>query len=186
MSETKKTRIRNGALAIVFVVCIVGGFACFFKAVALRSFVSIGFVLLGCGCFVAAGVICAVPLAHLFSLPFGRLFFPEERYRRALPPYSRAEAMVQRHEYQTAMAYYRKLAGEYPDEVEPYVGMIEIAVRHLHDLDLAHQVYREGMSSLKKIDQQAVLARMYRAIRSRAEPGAEWGQGKKIPMERGK
>ena len=169
--------------AVLFVFFTLGGLASFAKALALRSAGSTGYVLLGCGCFLVAGVTGVISLSVLFSRPFGSLFYPEETYDHPLPPYSRAEALVQRHEYVEAMKVYRALAEEYPEEVQPFVGMIEIAVRHLNDLELAYRIHREGMAKLKNHKQQALLGRMYRAIRSYAESSDEWKQRKKISMD---
>jgi len=65
------------------------------------------------------------------------------------------------------MAGFEKIAEEHPDEVKPYIEMIDIAIVNLKDPDRANAIYQRGLSLLSKEDDKAVLARMYGAMRTR-------------------
>lgn len=75
--------------------------------------------------------------------------------------------------YEEAMAGFEKITEEYPDEVQPYVEMIDMAIVKLKDPERAHAIYQRGVSRLKKDEDKEALARMYGAIRTRlnARPG---------------
>ncbi len=61
------------------------------------------------------------------------------------------------------------IADEYPDEVKPYIEMIDIAIMDMQDADRANEIYRRGISLLKAQEDKESLASMYSAIRSRLE-----------------
>ncbi len=65
------------------------------------------------------------------------------------------------------MAGFEKIAETYPDEVQPYIHMIDIAIVNLKDPDRANAIYRRGISSLRRDEAKGELARMYSAIRTR-------------------
>lgn len=136
--------------------------------------------IFGCLFMVIGALILAFPLAHFLALPWGSLFFSESRYDRPLPMYSRAESLAKKGRYEEAMAFYEEIAEQYPDEVKPYIDMIDLAVVHLADGKRAQRIYREGMSRLADVDARATLQRMYRAIRSRMDQNPAWGHGRNI------
>ena len=141
-----------------------------------------GFGVVGIALFLGAGILLAFPIASMFANPWGGMFFPEDRLKRAPPLYSLAEAKVRKMQFEDAMATYEQIAEEYPEEVKPYIDMIDIAVVHLKDAERADQIYRRGIDRLRNPDDLDVLARMYRGIRSRIESGPEWGLSRTISM----
>jgi len=143
---------------------------------------ALGFGLLGIALFLVAGILVAFPIAAMFANPWGGMFYPEDRLKRAPPLYSLAETKVRKMQYEDAMALYEQIAEDYPEEVKPYVDMIDIAIVHLKDAKRAEQIYCRGIDRLHNRDDQDVLARMYRGIRSRIESGPEWGLSRTISM----
>ncbi len=69
--------------------------------------------------------------------------------------------------YEEAIAGFERIAQDYPDEVKPYIEMIDIAIVNLKDPERANALYRRGILFLKKNEDKEVLARMYGAIRTR-------------------
>lgn len=86
------------------------------------------------------------------------------------PLYSFAESRAMEGKYQEAEQEYEKIIREFPDEVRPHIGLIEIAVIRLHDGDLADRLYERGLQCLKGRARQELLTRRYREIRTRLKP----------------
>lgn len=181
MREDVVHLIREILRYLAAVALAIGGAAALANATDgyVRAF---GFGVIGIAQFLAAGVLVAFPLAGMFAKPWGGMFFPEDRYTRPLPLYSLAEAKVRKMQFEDAMATYEQIAEDYPEEVKPYIDMIDIAIVHLKDAKRAEQIYRLGIDRLRNSDDQDVLARMYRGIRSRIESGPAWGQSRTIAM----
>lgn len=123
--------------------------------------------LLGFACFIVATVILAFPLARLMAEPAGGLFYPGRRLDRPLPMYSIPESKRTQGLYEESIAGFERIAEEYPDEVKPYLEMIDISIRNLKDADRARDIFARGMSLLEKEEDRDVLEGMYVAIASR-------------------
>lgn len=82
---------------------------------------------------IMGSIIIAFPLAELIAEPTGNLFWPSDRFDRPQPAYSIPQSKRARGLYEEAMAGFEKLAEEHPQEVQPYVEMIDIAIVNLHD-----------------------------------------------------
>jgi hypothetical protein len=84
--------------------------------------------------------------------------------------------------YEEALAGYEAIAENYPDEVQPYLEMIDILLVDLNDPDRAHGVYQRGYLRLRKEEDREALARVYCAMRTRTdrEPAA----GRRTPIQR--
>jgi len=116
---------------------------------------------------VAGAIILASPLTRLLAEPAGSLFYPVRRFDRPQPMYSIPQSKRAKGLYEEAMAGFEKIAETYPDEVQPYIHMIDIAIVNLKDPDRANAIYQRGFSTLKQNDAKGELARMYSAIRTR-------------------
>jgi len=123
--------------------------------------------LLGCACILIGAIILAFPLACLIAEPLGNLFYPGERFNRPLPMYGIPQAKRAKGLYEEAIAGFEKIAEDYPNEVKPYIEMIDIAIRDLKDARRAGAIYHRGIAALKKEEDRANLTRMYGAIQSR-------------------
>lgn len=123
--------------------------------------------LFGCAGVILGSVILAFPLASLIAEPVGSLFYPGRRSSRPSPMYGIPESKRARGLYEEAMTGFEKISEEYPDEVKPFIEMIDISIVNLKDPERANAIYRHGAAVLKKREDQEALARMYSAIRSR-------------------
>ena len=124
-------------------------------------------LLFGMAFLVTGALVIATPLARLVAEPAGNLFYPNERFRRPLPMYGIPQSLRAKGRYEEAMAGFEKLAADYPDEVQPYVEMLELAIRDLEDPRRAARIYRQGLSALKSPAARETLERLYSGIRTR-------------------
>jgi hypothetical protein len=118
---------------------------------------------------VIGAVIVAGPLARLLAYPAGWVYFPEKRFSCPPPMYSLQESKRAKGRYEEAMAGFAQIAEDYPDEVEPHIHMIDIAIVNLRDGERANQIFQHGIAVLKSEEDKETLARMYRAIRTRLD-----------------
>jgi len=123
---------------------------------------------------IMGAIILAFPLAALIAEPTGNLFWPSEKYDRPQPQYSIPQSKRARGLYEEAMDGFEKIAEEHPQETQPYVEMIDIAIVNLHDPVRAKAIFHHGIDVLKKDEDRETLARMYRAIETRlnSRPGS--------------
>ena len=128
---------------------------------------NIGGAFIGCAAFIMGAVIVAAPLAELIAEPAGNLFWPSARYDRPQPAYSIPQSKRARGLYEEAMAGFEEIAGEHPQEVQPYVEMIDIAIVNLHGPERAKAILQRGFFILKKDEDREALVRMYCAITTR-------------------
>ena len=173
---------------LIVVIASLIGLGCWFfylafVSVEMGSYIAVGYLVVGVAFFLLTSIIAAFPLSRAFSMPFGSLFFPEARFDRPQPPYSRAEAALKRGDPQGAIALYRELAETYPEEVQPYIGMMNIAAHDLGDRELTKKFYRMGMRLLEDMESQKVLNKMYRANMSRLAEPPVWGEGKTVHFD---
>lgn len=127
----------------------------------------IAFVLIGFVPIIVGAIIVAFPLAGLIAEPTGNLFWPSARYDRPQPAYSIPQSKRARGLYEEAMDGFEKIAEEYPQEIQPYIEMIDVAILNFHDPERAEAIFQRGVSILKKEEDRETLARMYGAIRTR-------------------
>jgi len=143
------------------------GFGWFLLATGTGGYGAVPQLFFGMACFLVAATIIAGPIARLIAQPAGNLFYPEDHFDHPQPMYGIPEAKRKRGLYEEAMAGFEKIAEEYPNEIKPYVEMIDIAIVDLKDAGRANAIYRRGVSALKNAADKEILARMYSAIRTR-------------------
>jgi len=124
-------------------------------------------VLLGCGGLILGAVIIAFPLAGLFAEPSGNLYYPMKHIARPQPIYSIPESKRAKGEYEEAIAGFEQIAESFPQELKPYVAMIDIAIVDLKNPERAGEIFKRGITALKKDADRRALWRMYTAIGSR-------------------
>jgi len=158
------------ALRIPFVV-IIFGFGWFVLARAARGdygdWAAIVPALFGMLCFLIAAVIMAPQIARLLAEPAGKIFYSGERFAHPQPMYGIPESKRKSGHYQEAFDGFQKIAGEYPQEVKPYLEMINIAIVDMKNKKLADSVFHQGIATLDEKEARDTLAQMYKAISSR-------------------
>ncbi len=115
----------------------------------------------------AGGIILARPFASLLAEPFGKLFWSGERFDRPQPMYGIPQSKRAKGLYEESMAGFAKIAKDYPNEVQPYIEMIDIAIINLKNPERANRIFQDGISALSKDEDKEALAKVYSAIRTR-------------------
>ncbi len=140
----------------------------------------VGSMLLGFLFFLVAATAIAGPVARLLAEPTGGLLWPRRYYDKPQPIYSIPQSKRIKGEPEEAIAGFAKIAAEHPDEIRPYLEMIDIALTDLRDPDRANAIYQHGISALKKPEARDHLARVYADTRERMAPAPT----RHIPMPR--
>ncbi len=125
-----------------------------------------GQILFGMACFVTFAFIIAPPMARLFAEPAGSLYYPDLPAGRPDPEYSIPESLKESGLFEEAISEYEKIAGEHPEEIKPYIQMIDIAVVNLQDLERAGAILKTGLSVLQKHEDRDLLKIMYKTVTS--------------------
>jgi hypothetical protein len=127
-------------------------------------------LLAAMGLFLAAALLLARPLAALVGESAGGYLYPDRPLERPMPPYGIPEALRKRGEYAEALAQYRAIAAQYPQELRAYVEMIDLAIVDLRDRNLALAVLQQGLDALERQDDREALLRLHAGISSRLDP----------------
>ena len=173
MNDETKTGLRLAAAVLFFGL----GVWLLIRAPGAASLIVVAVVLMGAfAMWLVAAVLMAPTVAGWLAAPWGGLFFPSARNEKPPPHYSLAEAKMQRDDFEGALADYVKITLNYPGEVRPYCDMVDIVLRHLDDPERAEVIYRKGMETLEDQEAKEVLARHFRAAKSRAAARPDWGQ----------
>ncbi|MFH2218493.1 MAG: hypothetical protein ABII68_02385 [Pseudomonadota bacterium] len=114
-------------------------------------------------CFVTFAVIIAGPIAHLIAEPAGALYYPEKSSAKSPVDYDVPKSLKERGLYEDAWKEYEKIAAEHPEEVKPYIEMIDIAVINFKDDKRAEAVFLKGLSMLQDSEDRDLLKAMFEA-----------------------
>ena len=129
-------------------------------------------LLLGMALIVIAAIIIAPSLARLFAERSGNLFYPSMRFDGPQPMYSIPESRRKKGLTQEAFDGFLAISREHPQELKPYIEMIDIAIMDMRSADLAESTLHHGLQTLDSEQARGSLSRMYKAISSRLETSA--------------
>ena len=118
------------------------------------------------------GVVCLLigvfsigkPLAGLFAEPSGSLFNPDDPTGSTLPMYSVPKAKFKKGQYEEAFLEYQKIAEEFPDEVKPYLEMMNIAGYNFKNREQVEEIYRVALVTIKDDKKREMIERTYHEI----------------------
>jgi predicted negative regulator of RcsB-dependent stress response len=116
------------------------------------------------GPFIA--VLYGVVLFLLFGVSFiqrvgkqaSQLYMPGDENFQVPPQYSVAEARVKEGKYREAVAEYRQVIEKFPADVYAHVRISELAIEHLHDLELAETELLAAQAKAVQEDAVALTA----------------------------
>jgi hypothetical protein len=162
--EILVTLARRAALAI-----LVFGLGWLLLATAEDGWGAVPQLLLGIALFVMAAIIIAPSLARLLAEPSGNLFYPSMRFDGPQPMYSIPESKRKSGFPQEAFDGFHAISQEHPQELKPYIEMIDIAIMDMKSGDLALSTFRHGLQTLTDEQAKDSLSRMYKAISSRLD-----------------
>ncbi len=115
-------------------------------------------------CLLIGGFILGPPIARLISQPVGGLFHPDNATGIPPPQYSMAKAKRSKGLFEEAFDEYRKISDQYPEEIKPYLEMIDIAILHLKDRKRAERIYEKALVNLKDKPNIEMIKRSYEEI----------------------
>jgi tetratricopeptide (TPR) repeat protein len=96
--------------------------------------------------------------------------------------YSIPAAQARKGEYEIAIRSYEAIIRKYPDELEPYLRLIEICIVNLADRARAEEIYVRGLRTLKKEASRNILREMYSATLTRLKDAP--AEPRRIPLPR--
>jgi len=140
--------------------CFYGAFSLFLRPDG-NIVEGFGFGLMGASLLVLGATIIAIPVARLIAEPAGNLFLPSSRWKYPLPIYSRPRAFRARKNYGKAFEAFNELSREYPQELSPYLEMLEIAVKNLGNTEVGQDVYNRGVKNLRNSKHRKRLTRLH-------------------------
>lgn len=126
-------------------------------------------MLLGFAFFLVAAILLSGPAARLLAEPMGSLFWPRRYYDRPQPMYGIPQSRRAKGQLEEALAEYEKIAAAHPDEVRPWLDMIDLAIHDLQDAARAQALFERGVAALKNPDDRDLLAKTYAEIRTRLD-----------------
>ncbi len=161
-----------------------------FKEFGIRLLVALGCMVIGifAGAVIGGvfGLLAALPfiflgafvvapsMATIFAQPFSSILYPSRTLEMPEPMYGIPQSWRARGQYEEAIKGYEKIAADYPDEVKPYVEMVNIAILDLHDVERAKTFLNRGMVLLKDETAKNILRESYNAVITRMEVKPEW------------
>ena len=126
-------------------------------------------MLLGFLLFLVAAILVSGPLARGLAEPTGNLFWPRRYYDKPQPMYGIPQSRRAKGQLEEALAEYEKIAAAHPDEIRPFVEMIDLAIHDLRDADRANAIFQNGLARLAKADDKDRLAQAYAETRTRLD-----------------
>ncbi|MDX1680145.1 MAG: hypothetical protein R3242_05370 [Akkermansiaceae bacterium] len=145
--------------------CLVTSYIIFPMAAGLPIHLAVFVLLLALGLLILAAVMLAPPIARgLVEWAYDRLTY-SEKYRHAPPMYGRPQSLRKSRRYEEAMKAYEEIAEDYPDELKPYLEMIDIALSDLKDPDRAELIYRRGVLEFEDAEDRKRLAQRLSGLR---------------------
>jgi len=127
---------------------------------------------------VPVSIFIGIKVAPYFGDILGGLFvgliYPNRYFDRPQPMYSIPAAKRAKGLYEEAIIGYLQLAVDYPDELQPYIEVINIAIVDLRDEERARFFLQKGLTDLKNPDDQKTLSLVFETILTRLQPEPEW------------
>lgn len=134
-------------------------------------------MFLSVGLLIPPAFILAEPLSELLAHPLGSIYNPGKRRTGPALMFSQPDACIMRGRYDRAMELYRAMIPVDPRDVRIYQGMIDLALRHLHDHELAGEVFHQGMTAMESTEARRLLADEYRRLLALFDGGDRRGGG---------
>ena len=125
--------------------------------------------LVGFGLFLAASIVLAIPIATMIASAFDRFLWSKSYYDKPQPMYGIPQSRRAKGQLEEALAEYEKIAAAHPDEVRPWLEMIDLAVHDLKDARRANAIFQMGIARLKKPADQDALAQVYAEVLTRLD-----------------
>ena len=159
-----------------FRIRLIVGFGCFVIGLIFSSYSggSLTGFLAALPFIIVGAIVVARPITAILAQPFSSLFYPLERFDGAQPIYGIPQSKRAKGLYEEAIAGYEKIAMKYPEEVKPYVEMLNIALMDLRDVERAKSILGRGLVLLDDESSRKILKDSYDAVVTRLREKPEW------------
>ncbi len=121
-------------------------------------------ILFGAGLLIVASGFLAPLIAAVIAKPAGRLFYPGEKLERPPSAYSIPRSRRAFGKNEEGIQELQAIAKEYPDAVEAWSEMLDVAVVDLMDGDRASVILHQGMATLPSPEAREELGRTFKAM----------------------
>lgn len=115
---------------------------------------------------VIPGFIMAGPLSEIFSSPAGGIFNPGRRSKEPALMFSLPEARIMHGEYNEALEMLFEMIPRAPLRLEVYLRIVDLALRHLNEPEVARNAFQLGLKNLKNPEKRKYLAEEYKRLMS--------------------
>ncbi|MCK4505007.1 MAG: hypothetical protein KAW14_05280 [Candidatus Aegiribacteria sp.] len=106
------------------------------------------------------------PISIIISNPAGSIFNPGRRRNEPALMFSLPEARIMHGEYHEALKMLFKMIPRAPLRLEIYIRIIDLALRHLKEPEVARNAFHLGLKNLKSLEKRKYLAEEYRRLMS--------------------
>lgn len=104
------------------------------------------------------------PLSTIVSSPVGGIFNPGKRSKESSLLFSFPEARIMHGEYPEALELFYDMILMAPSNLEIYLRIIDLSLRHLNDPDVARSAFHLGLKNMKSLEKRKYLAEEYRRL----------------------
>ncbi len=106
------------------------------------------------------------PLSIIFSSPAGGIFNPGRRRKEPALMFSLPEARIMHGKYHEALEMFLEMITDAPLKLELYLRIIDLALRHLKEPEVARNAFHIGLKNLKSLEKKKYLAEEYKRLTS--------------------
>ncbi len=104
------------------------------------------------------------PLSLLVSNPIGSIFNPKSVNREINLAFSIPEARIMDGMYEDALDLLKKMIPRDPQRLEVYMRIMNLAVHHMKQSEIAKEAFHAGIKNLKNLGERKILAFEYRRL----------------------
>ncbi len=133
---------------------------------------------------VTAGFIVGYGFARLIGSNFRKLYYNRTYHDKPIPLYSMVEARIKTENFDEAIELLEDIVEENPGDPEPFIKMIEVAIKHKDDPEQAEFFYMTAVTALTNEDSLQKLNAMYNAMKKwRKEEKEQADRDSKGPVD---
>lgn len=123
---------------------------------------AVGDLLCIAGVAIFVGAILTWPALTLCGKMIDYVRRCKNNYDRPQPVVGPAKAMRAQGRHAEALEYLEELAANYPDLAIAFIEMIDLYITEYKDKNMAAEIYRRGMASVKGSDERRKLDEFYK------------------------
>lgn len=115
---------------------------------------------------VVPAFILSEPISAILSGPATGVFHSRKSSRKEFLMFSLPESRIAHGNFTEALDLLEEMIHKAPQRTEIYLRIVDLALRHLKDVDIAREAFSKGVRNLRKPEQKKLLADEYRRLKS--------------------